>query len=126
MTFWHLYFDIYPGTTKETYINKILHRVETVHKNYNQLNKLLLDIRNQSTPDPAPLHSEYRKFFNLIDKVDKWWYSVADAHPNQNWRNKMLFAILRFAMINVWVYFSIHQYESWKDFRHNLICVFLK
>jgi hypothetical protein len=52
--------------------------------------------------------------------VDKYWYRVQETHGNWKWKSKMLFSIMRFAVFDVWVYFTQVQYEKWADFRKYL------
>lgn len=71
-------------------------------------------------PKSAPANDVYVKHFNLIDKVDRLWYKVQETHANEKWKSKLLYGILRFAMINVWIWYSQAQYEKWIEFRKTL------
>lgn len=108
------------GSTKASYVEHILKRVATIHKNASEMNQLLKSVETKWSDDPAILHDVYRRHFNLLDLADKYWYQVQETHPNHNWKSKILFSILRFAVINSWVFYSQHQYEKWIEFRENL------
>jgi len=61
--------------------------------------------------DPAPMHDFYRDYFNLIDRC---WYAVEEHHHHhQNWKTKVILAILRNATINAWVYTTKSDYLEW-------------
>ena len=77
-------------------------------------------IKSKYFKDPAPLHDFYREWFNLIDLINRYWYEVSDKHKNGKWKSKMLFSILRFFLINVWVFSSKEKFNFWKNFREEL------
>src|SRR5947209_291987 len=91
------------GKKKEDYVTRVLARIETVHRNLTMVQRVVKFVEKKQFPDPAPLHDFYRAHFNLVDLTDRYWYKVQENHGNWKWRSKMLFSIMRFAMINVWV-----------------------
>jgi hypothetical protein len=66
------------------------------------------------------MHDFYRKWFNLIDLADGYWYGVADHHRNERWKSKMILAICKFFIINVWVLSTCHEFKMWTRFRESL------
>jgi hypothetical protein len=65
--------------------------------------------------DPPSLHDFYRSWFNLVDLADRKWYSVENHHQQQNWKAKMIHAILRFAVLNAWAYSTTSNFMKWKE-----------
>ena len=105
---------------KQNIISKILHRVASEHRNESTILKVLEYVTTKFHDDPAPLHNFYKSSFNWVDLADRYWYKVNDAHGNHRWKSKMLFAILRFAMVDVWAASTLDKPENWITFRANL------
>lgn len=111
------YNSIHIGTKKEHRITNILKRVETVHKFATDVLKLKKVIQTHWLKDPALTHDFYKSHFNLVDRADRYIGRITDHHPNQRWRSKMLFAILRFATLNVWSRSTTVHFRKWHEFR---------
>jgi hypothetical protein len=77
-------------------------------------------IKTTSTPDPAIIHNFYRAYFNLVDIADRYWNEVEEHHHHQNWKSKVLLMMLRFAVLNLWVYVTRTEYQEWKELRNKL------
>jgi hypothetical protein len=112
--------NIKRGKTKAHLINNIFARSETVHQRYGEMEELKKQIRALSFENPGPPHQLYRAFFNLVDLADRKWYEVEDHHGNHSWKSKMILSILRFAVLNSWIYSTRIQFESWLDWRLTL------
>jgi hypothetical protein len=95
-------------------------RVETTHRNFTTVQKVLKYVEKEQFPDPAILHDFYKSYFNLVDLVDRYWYKVQETHGNWKWKSKMLLAIMRMAVINVWSISCQGEYEKWLQFRESL------
>jgi hypothetical protein len=108
------------GKRKVDYIESINKRIKTVHGNQSALIQLMTEIDHSYNDDPAPLHQFYREWFNLVDITNTYWYKVWDRHANQKWKSKLLFAIMKYFIINVWTWTSTVNYKSWKKFRASL------
>lgn len=113
-------YNIKQGAKKANYISNILQRSQTVHQHLDEVEAIQKAILEPAIPDPSPAHISYREWFNLVDLVDRMWYSVEETHQHHSWRQKMILAILRFAAINSWTYSSNLEYASWKDWRFTL------
>lgn len=61
-------------------INNITNRSSTINQKANQFDTLKNALETDFKPDPAPPHIFYRAWFNLVDLVDKKWYSVEEHH----------------------------------------------
>ena len=70
--------------------------------------------------NPAPAHVFYKDWFNLVDLVDRRWYSVEEHHQHQSWKTKMIIAMMRFAVINAWVYNQPIEYQKWEQWREEI------
>lgn len=101
-------------------MNAIVLRSDTIYKHQTQLSNLIKDIKVKYMLNEAPLHQYYKNTFNLVDLADRYWYKVADSHHNYSWKSKMLYALLRFAMINFWAYANKFTGERWTLFRLTL------
>ena len=108
------------GKKKEQYVANIMTRVATAHTARAKVEAFMKSLQSSWNPDPAPVHTLYRASFNIIDLLDGYWYEVDDKHGNHVWKSKMLFAIMRFFMINVWVLSVQEEFTYWKDFRANI------
>ena len=108
------------GKKKATYIENILRRVATTHTQRNEIEQVKRYIESKFFPDPAPIHNLYREYFNLVDLMDRHWYEVKESHPNPKWKSKFLLSIMRFFVINSWVWYTQENYETWKYFHINL------
>ena len=113
-------YNIKKGKKKEDYINNIMARVNTVHNKVGEMHQLNNYIKSQYFSTPALLHDFYRSHFNLIDVSDGYWYDVNNSHANHNWKSKMIFNIIKYSIINIWVYVSKKQWMTWIDFREYL------
>ena len=113
-------YNIKQGKKKEDFVQTISARSATVHTQRSAVEKVLEDIRQPPTPDPSPFHDLYRESFNLVDLLDRRWYSVEEHHGHQSWKGKMILAILRFAMINTWTYCVNFEFENWLEWRENV------
>ena len=92
-----------------------------MHKNYTEVQKVSKYIEKVQFPDPSPLHNFYKSNFNFIDIADKYWYKVNDCHDNWKWRSKMLFAIMRMAVLNSWSLFCSVEFQKWKQYHKELV-----
>jgi len=63
------------------------------------------------------MHVFYRDYFNLINLIDRCWYAVEEHHHHQNWKTKVILAILLNATINAWVYTTKSDYLEWPAWR---------
>lgn len=108
------------GKKKDSYIQNILNRVNTVHKNAAELEFVLKRISSEWHSDPAPIHEFYRERFNLVDILDRYGAEVEEHHGNQNWKSKMLLTIMHFFTFNSWVCYALQKYEMWTQYRANL------
>jgi hypothetical protein len=104
----------------QSIVDNILKRVATVHRSRTALETLRMRTKTTSTPDPAIIHNFYRAYFNLIDIAGRYWNEVEEHHHHQNWKSKVLPMILRFAVLNLWVYVARTEYQEWKEFRNKL------
>ncbi len=73
-------------------------------------------IKGAAFDTDATAHEFYRKWFNLIDLIDKKWYSVSDHHGIHSWRTKMLLSTMRHFMVNAWALVAHKKYVKWIDF----------
>ena len=94
------YFDICQGKRKVDYVESISKHVKTIHSNQSALKQLMIDIDKTYNDDPAPLHTFYREWFNLVDITNKYWYKVWERHANQKWKSEFLFTIMKYFIIN--------------------------
>jgi hypothetical protein len=101
-------------------VDNIVKRVATVHRSRTALETLRMRTKTISTPDPAIIHNFYHAYFNLVDIADRYWNEVEEHHHYQNWKSKVLLMILRFAVLNLWVYVARTEYQEWKEFRNKL------
>ena len=107
--------NIRQGNHKDQDISNIVSRSTAIHQQYNHLESLKKSIETQWNPIPAPPHFFYHSHFNLIDLLDRKWNSVEEHHhQNHHWKYKMMLAILRFALLNVWVYVTKIKFNKWK------------
>jgi len=64
------------------------------------------------------MHVFYRDYFNLINLINRCWYDVEEHHHHhQNWKTKVILAILLNATINAWVYTTKSDYLEWPAWR---------
>ena len=108
------------GKKKEEIIQKIVKRVQSVHRDQSLLQKIYKYVEKEAFPDPSPIHNFYHSHFNYVDLADRKWYKVNDHHGNWKWKSKMLHSIMRMFMINLWGIAIQEKYESWIEFRENL------
>ena len=92
----------------------------TVHTDKGKTKQVADYLKSEWNKDPAQIHNLYKEWFNLVDITNKYWYDVQETHKNQKWKNKFLFAILRFYIYNVWAIYSNYEFMYWKDFRASL------
>jgi hypothetical protein len=93
-------FEFYLGKNKSDYIENILKRVHSFRHSNATFGLNLNPLKDSKFDDLAPTHNFYKQWFNLIDLVDKKWYSAADSHSNHMWKFKMLFNIMCHFMFN--------------------------
>jgi len=110
-------YNIRLGKLKDDYIDRILKRSGVIEKKSDKVELMINQLKNEALPDPAPINMFYHKNFNLVDMANRRWNSVEEHHHNHQWKSKMLFAVLRFALINCWVYQAQYEWKSWKDWR---------
>jgi len=82
----------------------------TMNHNLNIVMAVQKSLFTTNLADPAPMHVFYRDYFNLIDRR---WYAVEEHHHHQNWKTKVILAILHNATINAWVYATKSDYLEW-------------
>ncbi len=109
------------GQKKENYVANIYRRVEMVHQNSAALGTLRKKIEIEFQANTPPVNEHYHKWFNLLDLADGYWYDAQENHQNQSWKSKMLLGILRFVVINSWVFHVQHSYSQWMVYRENVI-----
>lgn len=100
--------------------------VDAVHAERNQIEKTLHFVENTHFPGIAPVNDFYKKHFNLVDLANRQWYSFNESHGNHNWRSKLLIAIMRYFIANVWVLHLPVECETIEEFRHSLACDLVK
>ena len=72
----------YIGKKKSIYIDNILRRIQSVHHQESEILKVEKYISETSFKNSPPLHNLYRKWFNLVDLADRYWYKVHEKHSN--------------------------------------------
>ncbi len=55
-------------------------RVETTHRNFTTLQKVLKYVEKEQFLDSAIFYDFYKSYFNLVDLVDHYWYKVQETH----------------------------------------------
>ena len=95
-------YNIKQGKRKAELISNIVQRLETVHDHQNDVEQIITEISKPANIDPAPIHDFYRANFNLIDLVDRRWYSTEEHHAHHSWQTKLVLAMLRLAVMNAW------------------------
>lgn len=110
----------FKGKNKESYITNILNRVKTMYEKIELVNQVERYMKNQYFNGISPIHQTYVTRFNAVDMGDHWYAQVDDHHRVYEWHSKMLTAILRLGMVNVWVYHCQKKYNDWVDFRREL------
>lgn len=113
-------YSYFIASKKADYISSIIKRVETIYKDASLIEKVQQYVKSQYYSNSNIVHDTYREKFNLVDKLDKYWYRFWDRHGNHKWRSKLLHSILSFFLINVWIRYSQESYVSWRDFRKKL------
>lgn len=113
-------YNIKQGKRKAEYIQHIVCRSATVHQQLSDVQQLCSSLSSSSLTDPAPPHDFCGDWFNLVDLADRKWYSVEDHHAHQEWKCKLILAILRFATINAWVQEASLNFAEWKSWRDTL------
>jgi hypothetical protein len=118
--------QIPPGKTKVARIANILARSAIIHQQRNQLEELERYIKTKFSVAPGPPHAYYLSQFNLIDLANRKWNAVEEHHQNHHWKSKMILMILRFAVLNSWVYATKISLTKWKQWRFALAQEMLK
>ena len=113
-------YNIRKGSKKAEYVSNIRVRVQHLREHIDVQATLERNLQSCSFSTDPPVNDFYRNFFNLVDLSDRRWYSVEEHHPIHQWKTKMLFAILRNAMLNVWTRAYLDCYSCWIDFREFL------
>ncbi len=108
------------GKKKADYVEHIWARVSTLYQNKNTVEAIKQHLQMVRIGDPAPLHSFYRDWFNLVDLADRLWYAVEENHGTWSWKFKAALSIMKYFMINVWSRSILEEWQDWKDFRANL------
>lgn len=119
-------YNIKQGKLKANLVDNISTRSQTVHRQYEEVERLTKDVRGNFHQIPGPAHNFYRAYFNLVDLADRKWNAVADHHGNRIWKSKMTLSILRFAVLNAWTFATKIKYEKWRDWRCTLACSILE
>ena len=101
-------------------------RVETKHGDINKFKKMNEFLKSTFYEDPAPLHDNYKSYFNLVDLLDRYWYKVQETHANHHWKGKSLLGVLRLVIINCWVLSILEDFEKWPEYRLNLAKALVK
>jgi hypothetical protein len=94
--------------------------VESEHVNKTELDRVMTLIESHFLAENSICHDTYCSFFNVIDLADKYWYEVAESHPNSQWTAKFLYAILKFLVIDVWVHYQQLEVVMWKSIRQKI------
>lgn len=105
------------GKKKADYVANIFARSQVLHVHQHALDALQQHIKSEYLEKPGPIHVLYKEYFNLVDLVDRRWNSVEEHHPNHKWKSKMLFTIIRFAIMNAWVHAVKHKLVKWLQWR---------
>jgi hypothetical protein len=109
----------FSGSKKQIIINNILQRCKSIHQNASQIEIIAKHIEKNAYSSVPVMHKTYTDYFNLVDLADRYWNNVEQKHQNHNWKSKMILTIIRYQVINMWVYCCHFKYEDWKDFRTN-------
>lgn len=112
--------NIRKGKLKADMVENIFQRSQTVHQKTSKVEKIEEKILESELKDPAPLHQLYKKWFNLVDKVNKQWYEVKDNHGLFQWRTAMTIGILRYGVWNAWAHSVQLEYIEWIKWRENI------
>ena len=67
------------------------------------------------------IHIFYRNNFNNIDLLDSYFYKVEDSHHYMDWRFKMIKSIIKFSIINCWIYSLEFEYMNLINLRNKLV-----
>ena len=102
-------------------MENIFRRSETLHRNAHQVDHIFRTISSTAISDPAPIHDQYKEWFNLVDLADERWYKVEETHGHQKWETKMILGILCYAVMNTWVYVTNSNYMKWEKWRKALV-----
>lgn len=109
------------GKKKRDIIDNILQRSTTVNKQLSDVEAMVKKFEANPPSEKAPMNDFYRLWFNLVDLSDRRWYSVEECHKNYKWQSKMLYALLRYGIMNCWVMASGRHYQEFINFRDELI-----
>ena len=110
-------FNIKQGKKKESFVHNILNRSNTLHNEGLETERIARTIQRGALADPALPHDTYKEYFNLVDLVDRRWYGIEEHHGHHSWKGKLVLAMLRFGVMNAWVYGSNFRYASWRSWR---------
>jgi hypothetical protein len=102
-----------------------LKRNNSIHQNFSKIQNISNYVTNTAFSSTPVVHDIYCKYFNLVDLADRYWNRVEQKHQNHNWKSKMCFIIMRYQVINLWVYCCQSKFIEWKDFREKL-AIFLQ
>lgn len=106
-------------------IERILARVNTIHKEKSGVESIEGYCAATYFPDPAPAHEDYKSCFNFVDKLDKYWYKTNDSHKNCQWKSKYFLGVMRYFVVNVFSISSHSTYSKLTDFRADLVASLL-
>jgi len=65
--------------------------------------KTLAQIDSSFASGEAEQHSFYKDHFNGVDLHDRYWYKLAYSYQIRDWTTVYFFALLKVALINVYV-----------------------
>jgi len=114
-------YNIRTGKAKKDYVENILKCSNTMNHNLNIVKAVQKSLSTTNLADPTPMHVFYRDYFNLIDLINRHWYAVEEHHYHQNWKTKVILAILHNATINAWAYATKLDYLEWPAWRTALV-----
>jgi hypothetical protein len=69
---------------------------------------------------PSKITQHYKKYFNPIDRHNRWWYQHAYSYPNHKWRSKMVISVGDMAIVNTYVLFNDFKILDYTNFRKQL------
>lgn len=77
-------YNISLGRKKASYVDNILKKSQTMHKDRSEVDKVFKSITSRYLEDPAPMHGFYKEQFNLADLANSKWYKVDDKHGHNS------------------------------------------
>jgi len=115
-----LKFNIRKGKTKDDYVKNILNRVQTTYAHTEAVDQVERYVKSEFFEGTSLIHETYVTRFNAVDMGDRWYSAVDEHHKCYDWHTKMLLAIMKLGMVNVWVYHCKVKYSNFVDFRKEL------